>query len=55
VSTVLTAAGPVILAIEHYVSDPSTGTTNAPTPIVNVQQLAQPGPQPGPADVPTLP
>jgi len=33
VSAVLTAAGAVILAIEHYVSDPSTGTTaaNAPT------------------------
>ena len=27
VSTVLVAAGSVILAIEHYVGDPSTGTT----------------------------
>lgn len=30
VSTVLTIAGAVILAIEHYVSDPSTGTTQPP-------------------------
>jgi hypothetical protein len=29
VSSVLVAAGGVILAIEHYVSDPSTGTTTA--------------------------
>ena len=27
VCTVLVAAGPAILAIEHFVSDPSTGTT----------------------------
>lgn len=27
VSAILTAAGPVILAIEHYVGDPSTGST----------------------------
>jgi hypothetical protein len=26
VSAILTAAGPVILAVEHFVSDPSTGT-----------------------------
>lgn len=26
VSAILTAAGPVILAIEHFVADPSTGT-----------------------------
>ena len=31
VSTVLTIAGAVILAVEHYVSDPSTGTTPPPT------------------------
>jgi hypothetical protein len=30
VSAILTAAGPVILAVEHYVSDPSTGTPAAP-------------------------
>jgi hypothetical protein len=42
VSTVLVTAGAVILAIEHYLSDPSTGTptttvktsTTAPTPPV---------------------
>ena len=34
VSTTLTITGAVILAIEHYVSDPSTGTTTTPsTPI----------------------
>ena len=34
VSTVLTAAGPAILAIEHYVGDPTTGlgTPVKPTP-----------------------
>ena len=26
VSAALVAAGPIILAVEHYVSDPSTGT-----------------------------
>lgn len=31
VSTVLVVGGSVILAVEHYVSDPSTGTTPAPT------------------------
>jgi hypothetical protein len=34
VSAWMGVAGAVILAIEHYVSDPSTGTTNAPTPVV---------------------
>jgi hypothetical protein len=29
VSSVLVAIGGVILGIEHYVADPSTGTTNA--------------------------
>ena len=29
--TALTAIGGVLLAIEHYVSDPSTGTTNQTT------------------------
>lgn len=32
---VLTAIGGIVLAVEHYVSDPSTGTTPAaPTPTV---------------------
>lgn len=31
VSSVLTAFGGVILAIEHYVSDPSTGSTSSTT------------------------
>lgn len=26
ISAVLTAAGPIVLAVEHYVADPSTGT-----------------------------
>jgi hypothetical protein len=30
VSAVLAAAGGVILAVEHYVSDPSTGTSTVP-------------------------
>lgn len=42
VSAILTAAGPIILAIEHYVSDPSTGTTNAPPPVAVVAPTAVP-------------
>lgn len=30
VSAIITAIGGTILTVEHYVSDPSTGTTNAP-------------------------
>jgi hypothetical protein len=30
ISAILTAIGPIILAIEHYVGDPSTGTPTAP-------------------------
>lgn len=41
VSTVLVAAGPLILALEHYVSDPSTGRP--------VAVAAVPGPQPVPS------
>lgn len=33
ISTVLGIAGAVILAIEHYVSDPSTGTSTVATPL----------------------
>lgn len=43
VSLVLTAVGPVILGIEHYVGDPSTGTPATPP------QVAQVPPQPVPA------
>lgn len=32
VSTILTAFGPVMLALEHYVGDPSTGTLTTQTP-----------------------
>ena len=46
VSTILVAAGPIMLAIEHYVSDPSTGT-----PAV----VAAPGPQAVPQAVPSAP
>ena len=46
VSTILVAAGPIMLAIEHYVSDPSTGTTAT---------VAAPGPQPVPTAVPAAP
>lgn len=36
VSSILVVAGGVILAIEHYVADPSTGTPQAPaTPVVS--------------------
>ena len=31
ISAILTAVGPIILAIEHYVADPSTGTPTVPT------------------------
>jgi hypothetical protein len=31
-SSILAVGGAVILAIEHYVADPSTGTPVAPTP-----------------------
>lgn len=36
VSSILTIGGAVILAVEHYVSDPSTGTTppTPPTPTI---------------------
>ena len=47
VSTVLVAAGPVIFAIEHYVSDPSTG--------IPVRPAAVPGPQQVPQQVPSVP
>jgi hypothetical protein len=30
VSSVLTAFGPTMLLLEHYLSDPSTGTTTTP-------------------------
>jgi hypothetical protein len=33
-STAITIAGSVLLAIQHYVADPSTGSTNAPPPVV---------------------
>ena len=33
ISAVLTAVGPVLLTVEHYLGDPSTGTTNAPTSV----------------------
>jgi hypothetical protein len=36
VSAILTAMGPVILAIEHYVADPSTGTTSGTTTTTTV-------------------
>jgi hypothetical protein len=34
VSSILVIAGSVILAIEHYVGDPSTGSTPTPAPVV---------------------
>jgi hypothetical protein len=45
ISSILTIGGAVILAVEHYLSDPSTGT---PTYMQN-PPVAQPGPQPVPA------
>lgn len=53
VSAILTAAGPVIMALEHYLSDPSTGTPPATPPV------AQPGvqagfPTPGPQPIPEV-
>jgi tetrahydromethanopterin S-methyltransferase subunit C len=34
VSSILTIGGAVILAVEHYVSDPSTGTPAPPKPTI---------------------
>ena len=57
VSAVLAAAGAVVLAIEHYVSDPSTGTPappkpimvpQAPVPVAPVAPVAPVPPQPTP-------
>ena len=49
VSSVLLVGGAVILAVEHYVSDPSTGsTTPTPAPLV---QTPVPAPPPPPAAV----
>lgn len=44
VSSVLVVAGGVILAVEHYVADPSTGTTNAGPTIVVPERPAPPAP-----------
>jgi hypothetical protein len=46
-STALTVAGALILGIEHYVSDPSTGTTPA-----KVSSVVAAAPVPPPAAVP---
>jgi hypothetical protein len=43
VSAVLVAFGPIMLSLEHYLSDPSTGTAPAPDPV--------PVPEPAPAPV----
>ena len=43
---VLTVVSAVILAVDRYLADPSTGTTNAPTPHVTVNV---------PGAVPSLP
>src|ERR1035437_7495902 len=37
VSTVLVAFGPVLIALEHFLSDPSTGTSVVTTPIAQKQ------------------
>lgn len=37
ISSILTAAGPIILTVEHYLSDPSTGTPTA-TATANVSR-----------------
>jgi len=47
VSTAITIGGAVLLAVQHYVADPSTGTTNAPPPLVVTVPAI-------PASVPTL-
>ena len=33
-SSILTAIGPIVIAIEHYVGDPSTGTPSTPASAV---------------------
>lgn len=54
-SAILLVAGSVILAIEHYVSDPSTGPnsiipiiTPAPTPNPIITPIVTPSPSPSP-------
>lgn len=42
ISAILTACAPVVLAIEHYLSDPSTGTS--PTPAGTATSLLAPPP-----------
>jgi hypothetical protein len=51
VSTILVAFGPLILAIEHYVGDPSTGTptvTTTTTAPVTPPVVVTPGVTPNP-------
>lgn len=38
VSSIITIGGAVILAIEHYVSDPSTGSTSTSVPTTGAKQ-----------------
>lgn len=42
VSSILVIAGSVVLAIEHYVGDPSTGTTSLPAPVTNTTTVPAP-------------
>lgn len=44
-SAVLVAVGPIILAIEHYVADPSTGTPVVPPTPVKATAVPKPTPE----------
>lgn len=55
VSSILVVAGAVILAIEHYVSDPSTGTPTPTVPVVAPVPVVPPVPTPAvPAAAPPV-
>lgn len=49
VSAVLTAVGPIILVVEHYVGDPSTGTTPVPVTVTKTTTVTPAVPAPPPA------
>jgi hypothetical protein len=44
VSSVLVAVGGIVLAIEHYVADPSTGSTSVTTPTPEPPPTKPPAP-----------
>jgi hypothetical protein len=55
VSAVMVAAGGVVIALEHYLSDPSTGTTPTPPAPVAAPVATPVPPVAAPAPVPAAP